>query len=96
MAPKRPPPEADGRIVRTRKKRAPGPGKAHFRVLARIGTGMSVREGSITIDRKTRWITVRGHRLHKAWSLPLDLVAELVMARAAKLEAEERLGTRGR
>ena len=78
---------------RVRKKPAPGPRTAHFAVLARISKAGQTAPGRLSINRKTRLATVRAHRSRTTWTLTLDQLAELLVSRAAKLEAERRLGT---
>jgi len=67
-----------------------------FPVRGRIGKDTTALVGGVLmIDRKTGVVAVRAYRSRTVWMLTLDAVAEVVVAKAAKAAAEERLGTRG-
>jgi hypothetical protein len=62
--------------------------RAHYRVVGRLGRAR-VTGGSVTITRDSGLFTVRARRARKTWTLPLSTVAELVVAKVARLEADE-------
>jgi hypothetical protein len=62
--------------------------RAHYRVVGRLGRA-PVTPGTVTITRDSGLFTVRARRARKTWTLPLSTVAELVVARVARLEADE-------
>jgi hypothetical protein len=77
----------------TRRRRGPQRW-SRFSVRGRVGRdpGRNV-DGWFLIDWRRRLVIVHSRGSRCRWALSLDAVAELVVARAGKLAAEERLGT---
>lgn len=72
------------------------PGRAHFRVSAQLDKGRA-QAGTVTIDRGSALFSVRPLRSRRAYTLPLGVVASIVVAKLLKAElAEKRARGRGR
>jgi hypothetical protein len=65
--------------------------KAHFKVYWHFD---KTSEGTVTIDRGADTFSVRPHRRHKSYELPLAFVAQIVAERCIKVEAEEKRAAR--
>lgn len=68
---------------------------ARFRVLARLD-GTRAQEGTVTITCDSGLISVRPLRRRREYVLPLSAVAEMICARVARAEVEERRNARRR
>ncbi len=61
--------------------------KAHFSVTWRFD---GTTQGTVTVDRNSGTFSVRPHRRHKAYELPLAFVAQIVAERVIKTDAAAR------
>lgn len=60
--------------------------KTHFRVVGRLDHAAKVQTATVTIHRGTGIFSVRPLRRHRTYDLPLDTVAEMVVARVIRAE----------
>lgn len=69
--------------------------KSHFRVAARFDLPANTGQvGTVTIDRGAGLFTVRPYRRRRTFELPLDVVADMVVARVIRAEILTRKATK--
>ena len=69
---------------------------ARFRIVGRLDASHP-QSGMVIIDRGTGLFSVRPHRRHRTYTLPLATVAEIVVSRIIKAEvAAERMAKKKR
>lgn len=62
---------------------------AKFKVVGQFAGGRAI-PGTVIIDRAAGLFSVRPHRRHKAYELPLHVVAEMVMWKLVQAEIREK------
>jgi len=70
--------------------------KATFRVRGRLDRAGGVRDGTVTIDRSDGTFTVRPLRSRRVYTLPLSVVADVVVRAILLGDAAEKLSKRKR
>ncbi len=62
--------------------------RVHIRIVGRLDKS-HLQEGTVTIDRSLSLFSVRPLRRRKVYTLPLSVVADIVVSRMVKAEVAE-------
>ncbi len=64
--------------------------KVHVRVVAQLDRAGPPRRGTLTIDRELGLAVVRPYRSTRTYPMPLDVVAQIIVARNIEAALRER------
>jgi len=62
---------------------------AHFRVEARFDAAGGKQEGTVTVDRDAGLVHVRPLRAQRVYTMPLDMVADMICQRIVLNEVRD-------
>lgn len=62
---------------------------SRFPVYSQLDSAGGSQRGTVEIDRETKMLTVRPHRKHRTYTMPLDMVATMVCQRIILNELHE-------
>jgi hypothetical protein len=54
---------------------------ARFPVYSQLDSAGGSQKGTVEIDRETKMVTVRPHKKHRVYTMPLDMVATMICQR---------------